>query len=274
MASSQAFDGRAVLVTGGTRGIGRAIAEHLGGLGAAVTITGRDRARGEAVVERLRAGGGQAWFVAADMADAAAVPRAVQEAARNMGGLDVLVNNAAYVGEHSTLLDTPLDEWRTVIDTNLTGTFLASQAAARAMVAANEPGAIVNVLAIQSQLPIGGYGAYVASKGGLDALTRVLALELARHRIRVNGVVVGSVYTEGTREAVGGGQPADPEGVPAALDAAAATLVGRMGRPSEIARAVAFLASDEAAFLTGSLLLADGGRILNRAPDPLIPPQP
>jgi NAD(P)-dependent dehydrogenase (short-subunit alcohol dehydrogenase family) len=143
------------------------------------------------------------------------------------------------------------------------------------MVAQGSGGAIVNILAIQAQLPIAGYGAYVASKGGLDALTRALAVELAPHRIRVNGVVVGSVYSDSTRLVVGTpDDPADPEAVPAALDAAAATLLGRMGRPGDVARLVAFLASDDAAYLTGSLVVADGGRLLNRAPDPLIPRRP
>jgi NAD(P)-dependent dehydrogenase (short-subunit alcohol dehydrogenase family) len=274
MASSQAFDGQVAVVTGGTRGIGRAIAAHLSELGAAVAIVGRDAERGAALVEQLRQHGRHAAFVRADLADAPDAAAAIDRAVAELGRIDLLVNNAAFVGRHSPLLDMPLAEWREVIDTNLTGTFLVSQAAARRMVEQGVDGAIVNVLAIQARLPIAGYGAYVASKGGLDALTRVLAVELARHRIRVNGVVVGSVYSDSTRQVLGGDDGDDPDAVPPALDASAATLVGRMGRPAEIARAVAFLASRDAAYLTGSLLVADGGRLLNRAPDPLIPRQP
>jgi glucose 1-dehydrogenase len=249
MPSSQAFGGRAAIVTGGTRGIGRAIAAHLCGLGAAVALVGRDAERGHAVVAELGRRGGRAVFVSADLARHAQAREAVERAAGELGRVDVLVNNAAGVGRHSPLLDMPLDEWTEVIDTNLTGGFLAAQAAARVMVAQGSGGAIVNILAIQAQLPIAGYGAYVASKGGLDALTRALAVELAPHRIRVNGVVVGSVYSDSTRLVVGTpDDPADPEAVPAALDAAAATLLGRMGRPGDVARLVAFLASDDAAY--------------------------
>jgi NAD(P)-dependent dehydrogenase (short-subunit alcohol dehydrogenase family) len=276
MPSTQTLDGQAAVVTGGTRGIGRAIASHLCGLGATVAVVGRDADRGRAVVDELRGRAGRAIFLAADLADRAEAAGVVDRAVAELGRLDILVNNAAFVGRHSPLLAMPLDEWTEVVDTNLTATFLACQAAARRMVARGAGGAIVNILAIQSQLPIAGYGAYVASKGGLDALTRALAVELAAHRIRVNGVVVGSVYSASTRLVVGadGDEGDEGDAVPPALDASAATLVGRMGRPSEIARVVAFLASEDASYLTGSLLLADGGRLLNRAPDPLVPRQP
>src|SRR5579884_196813 len=226
MPSSQPLSGRGAVVTGATRGIGRAIAAHLCGLGATVALVGRDAERGERVVERLRAAGGRAHFVRADLADRAEAAGVVDRAAAELGRVDLLVNNAASVGHHSPLLEMPLAEWSEVIDTNLTAAFLLSQAAAHRMAADGAGGAIVNVLAIQAQLPIGGYGAYVASKGGLDALTRALAVELAPHRIRVNGVVVGSVFTEGTRLVVGdeGASDDDPDVVPPALDVTAATL--------------------------------------------------
>jgi NAD(P)-dependent dehydrogenase (short-subunit alcohol dehydrogenase family) len=270
---SGAFVGKAALVTGGTRGIGRAIAAHLAAQGGAVAVVGRDSGAGEAVVRQLRERGGEAAFVRADLSSHAEAAAVVDRAVGELGRLDVLVNNAAAVGRHNSLLEMGLDEWAGVLDTNLTATFLVSQAAARAMVGRGAGGAIVNLLAIQSRLPIRGYGAYCASKGGLDALTRALALELAADRIRVNGVVVGSVYSESVRAVLPEELAAsdDLEQVPPALDASAATLVGRMGRPSDVARMVAYLASEEASYLTGSLVVVDGGRLLNRAPDPLIP---
>ena len=263
---------KAAVVTGATRGIGTTIATHLSDLGAAVAIVGRDRARGEVLAGRLRAAGRRAECVPADLSKPAEARRVVEDTLAALGRIDILVNNAASHGRLTRVLDVSLDEWSDVIGTNLTGTFLVSQAAARAMVAQGG-GAIVNLLAIQSQLPIPGYGPYCVSKGGLDALTRVLAVELAGTGIRVNGIVVGSVYSESVRAVLPPELAAsdDLEAVPALLDERAATLIGRMGRPSDIARVVAFLASDDAAYLTGALIAADGGRLLSRKPDPLIP---
>ena len=269
---SAPLETKAAVVTGATRGIGTAIATHLSDLGAAVAIVGRDRARGELLAGRLRAAGRRAEFVPADLSKPAEARRVVEDTLASLGRIDILVNNAASHGRLTRVLDVSLDEWSDVIGTNLTGTFLVSQAAARAMVAQGG-GAIVNLLAIQSQLPIPGYGPYCVSKGGLDALTRVLAVELAGTGIRVNGIVVGSVYSESVRAVLPPELAAsdDLEAVPALLDERAATLLGRMGRPSDIARVVAFLVSDDAAYLTGALIAADGGRLLSRKPDPLIP---
>jgi NAD(P)-dependent dehydrogenase (short-subunit alcohol dehydrogenase family) len=195
----------------------------------------------------------------------------VDRAVAVMGGLDTLVNNAASHGRLQSIQRLSLEDWDSVLATNLTAPFLLSQAAA-AIMAVNGGGVILNVLAIQSGLPARGYGAYAASKGGLDALTRQLAVELADLHIRVNGVVLGAIYSDSVRAALPDvATSEDLEAVPPALDAGAPTLLGRMGRPSDVARLVAFLVSDDAAFMTGSLIVADGGRTLNRAPDPLIP---
>ncbi|HET8998669.1 MAG TPA: SDR family oxidoreductase [bacterium] len=269
---SATFEGRVSLVTGASRGIGKTIATHLSDLGAAVAIVDRDVDRGDALARRLRADGRRAEFVPADLSKPAEARRAVEDALSLLGRIDILVNNAASHGRLTSVLDMGLDEWNEVIGTNLTGTFFVSQAAARAMIPQGG-GVIINLLAIQSQLPISGYGPYCVSKGGLDALTRVLAVELAGTGIRVNGIVVGSVYSESVRAVLPPELAAsdDLEVVPSVLDESAATLVGRMGRPSDIARVVTFLASDDAAYLTGTLLAADGGRQLSRRPDPLIP---
>ena len=270
---SEGLHGRAVLVTGGTRGIGRTIARHLAARGAAVAVLARDAERGRQLVEEIERSGGTAAFVAVDLSARGTVQAAVARAADELGRVDVLVNNAATVGTLKPALELTLEEWVQPIDTNLTGTFLASQAAAHRMLAQGTGGAIVNLLAIQSTLPIQGYTAYCASKGGLEALTRALAVELGPRGIRVNGLVVGSVYSDSVREILPPELAAseDLEQVPSLLDEQAATLVGRMGRPSDIAKVVAFLASDDAAYLAGALVLADGGRVLSRRPDPLIP---
>jgi NAD(P)-dependent dehydrogenase (short-subunit alcohol dehydrogenase family) len=269
---SATFAGRVSLVTGASRGIGKTIATHLSDLGAAVVIVDRDVDRGDTLARRLRADGRRAEFVPADLSNPAEARRAVDNALALLGRIDILVNNAASHGRLTRVLDMSLDEWSEVIGTNLTGTFFVSQATARAMIPQGG-GVIINLLAIQSQLPIPGYGPYCVSKGGLDALTRVLAVELAGTGIRVNGIVVGSVYSESVRAVLPPELAAsdDLEVVPSILDERAATLVGRMGRPSDIARVVTFLASDDAAYLTGTLLAADGGRQLSRRPDPLIP---
>jgi NAD(P)-dependent dehydrogenase (short-subunit alcohol dehydrogenase family) len=263
--------GRRIIVTGATRGIGRTVAIHLAARGAHVVGVGRDAEGGRTLAETAVDGPGSLGFVSADLSDVRDAAGVVERSLETLGGLDAVVNNAASHGTLQPLLGLPLDEWQAVITTNLTATFLVSQAAAPA-IAREGAGSIVNVLAIQSRLPARGYGAYAASKGGLEAFTRVLAVELADLRIRVNGLVLGAVYSDSTRAALPDLATSDDlEAIPPALDQGAPTLLGRMGRPSDVAKVVAFLVSDESSFLTGSMIVADGGRTLSRAPDPLIP---
>ena len=140
-----------------------------------------------------------------------------------------------------------------------------------ALVKSGRPGAIVNILTIQTGLPVPGYCAYIAGKGGLDSLTLGLATDLAPHGIRVNGVRVGSILTENYLAVLPPGLKREvAEGGTAVLDRRAATLLGRMGRPVEIARVVLFLASDRASYLTGSIVRADGGRAISRKVEPLL----
>jgi NAD(P)-dependent dehydrogenase (short-subunit alcohol dehydrogenase family) len=267
------LEGRRILVTGATRGIGSTIALDLARRGASVVGVGRN------VQERARTGHqagdepvrGSLDLIGADLSRPAEAASVVTRAVATLGGLDVLVNNAASHGRLQPILSLSLEDWDSVLATNLTAPFLLSQAAAGVM-AESAGGVILNILAIQSSLPARGYGPYAASKGGLDALTRQLAVELADFHIRVNGLVLGAVYSDSVRAALPEiATSEDLEAVPQALDAGAPTLVGRMGRPSDVAGLVAFLVSDDASFLTGSLVVADGGRSLNRAPDPLIP---
>ncbi len=263
--------GRRIIVTGATRGIVRTVAIHRAGLGARVIGVGRDVERGRTLAEETADHAGSLGFLVADLGDAHDAARIVERSLDVLGGVDAVVNNAASHGRLQPIVALPLEEWQSVLATNLTAPFLVCQAAAPVM-AQTGGGAIVNVLAIQARLPARGYGAYAASKGGLEALTRVLAVELAQSHIRVNGLVLGAVYSDSVRAVLPDvATSEDLEMVPPVLDEGAPTLVGRMGRPSDVAKLVAFLVSDDAAFVTGSLIVADGGRMLSRGPDPLIP---
>lgn len=269
-----ALAGRVAIVTGGARGIGRATAGHLAGLGAAVAICDLDQERGRRTAGELAKHGKVAFFPM-DLGDPAQVDRALEEVESSLGVADILVNNAALVGEPRPALELRLEEWRRVMDVNLTGTFLITQAFARRLAALGRPGAVVNMQAIQPKLPLPGYSAYSISKGGLDAMTRVLAAELAPIGIRVNAIAVGTVFADSMKPLLPEGPEwqgeIDPERPPASLDESAGTLIGRIGRPSDIAKVVGFLVSDDAAYLVGSVIRADGGRLISRRPDPLAP---
>jgi NAD(P)-dependent dehydrogenase (short-subunit alcohol dehydrogenase family) len=262
--------GKVAIVTGGACGIGRAVAMHLATLGVAVVVGDRNVAGGTAVVQAIKSAGGKAHFVEMNLERPEDAFRTVQAATSEFGKLDVLINNAAIEGALRPITDLSLAEWQQVIGTNLTGTFLLSQAAVRQMLIQGTGGAVINILAIQMYSPLPQYSAYCASKGGLLALTRAMAVELTEHGIRVNGVAVGSVYTEtvGAALQVSEGLPDGSNAVPEEADFAAATLLGRMGRPIEIAHIVAFLASEDASYIVGAVISAEGGRLLSRKPDP------
>jgi NAD(P)-dependent dehydrogenase (short-subunit alcohol dehydrogenase family) len=195
--------------------------------------------------------------------DASAV---VERTIERFGRLDILVNCAAVMGALKPIVETSLEDWEQVIRTNVNGTFLVTQAAVRRMLQQGEGGAVVNILAIQALMPLPNHAAYASSKGALNSFTRALAVELAGSGIRVNGIAAGSVYTPGVKEEL-----AQMEADEA--DRSAATLVNRMGRPEEIAKLALFLASDDAAYLAGTIIPADGGRLLSRKPDPFLAAQ-
>lgn len=265
------FAGKVAVVTGGAQGIGGGIAAWLAKHGAAVAIIGRDPQRGEKAVNGLKANGSKASFWRCDLRDTSAVSDTVERIWAADGRIDVLVNNAVDHGPRRALLDYPLEDWERVVTTNITGTFWLTREVVRRMVEAGIRGSIVNILAIQSQIPMATYGPYVASKGALEALTRAMAVEFAEHGIRANGVMVGAIYSGSTRGAQAQADPpggeTDYETVPRTLDEAAPNLVGRMGRPSDVAAVVGMLASSSSTYLTGSVIVVDGGRLLNRGED-------
>jgi NAD(P)-dependent dehydrogenase (short-subunit alcohol dehydrogenase family) len=244
------LDGRVAIVTGAGQNIGRAIALRLAREGAAVAIVDRDAGRAEAVCQEASATGARAVAVVADVSREADVDRAVDRVVAELGDLHVLVNNAAKT-INKPLLETSLDEWEDVIGVTLRSQFLFLRRAAAAMIAGGHGGAIVNMASTSGHRGNVGKGAYPVAKAGVLNLTRVAAVELAPHGIRVN-----SVTPTQSGQPLGYGYQAD---VLERSGPARGIPLGRWGRPEDQANAVLFLASDEAAFITGADLPCDGG---------------
>jgi len=252
---AQQFSGRTVLVTGAARGIGRATAEHFAAAGAHVAVLDRDGAEAETVAAALSSTGARALALAADVSDGAAVRAAVGDCVRVFGGLDVLVNNAGIhfargIDEYSE------DEIDSVLGVNLKGALHAIRAAVPHL--RRSRGAIVTVSSMTGLVGQDRGAVYVATKGALIALTKALALELATDGIRVNCVCPAGVDTPLMRQWAA--TLPDPEAV--LRTQAAMHLANRLATSEEIASAIAFLASPEAAFITGVALPVDGGATL------------
>lgn len=243
--------GKTVLVTGARRGIGRGIAMAAAREGADLAlndVTGEEEL--QAVAAEVTALGRRAVTRIGDVSSPSEVNALVDEVVSFFGGLDVLVNNAG-VESIVPLLDITVDEWTRVTETNLKGEFLCLQAAAREMIRGSRRGAIVNIGSVQAGMALPGRTHYAPSKRAIEALTANAAAELAEQEIRVNCVHPGLIDTDMTA-----GVMQDPEVRPVVLERIA---LGRAGDPDEIGRAVVFLASDEASYITGQSLYVDGG---------------
>lgn len=237
------------LVTGGAQGIGLASAKALAEDGNRLILADIQT---DVVQDTAASLGGDAVGMTCDMGDADAINAMFDKIEAEYGPVSVLVNGAG-VALPGDFLDYELDAFRKVIDINLTGTFLATQRAARTMVEKGIEGAIVNISSVNAQLAIPAIPAYCASKGGVMQVTKVAALALARYNIRVNAVGPGSIDT-----AMMAGVNADPSAMSTAMSR---TPLKRMGTPKEIGDVVAFLASSKASYITGETIYVDGGRL-------------
>jgi NAD(P)-dependent dehydrogenase (short-subunit alcohol dehydrogenase family) len=244
------LDGRTALVTGASSGLGRYFAGVLHEAGARVVLAARRRDRIEAEAARL---GERAHAVAMDVADEASVLAAFDRVADLAGACDVLVNNAGIAAPRPAL-EITATEWDAVLDVNLRGAFLVAREAARRLVAAGRPGSIVNIASILGERVIGGVASYTASKAGLLHLTRSLALELARHRIRVNALAPGYIATE-----INAGF-FDTEAGKAMIRRIPQR---RLGEPADLAGPLLLLASDAGAHMTGATVTVDGGHAIS-----------
>jgi glucose 1-dehydrogenase len=250
---SMRLENKVAIVTGGAHGIGLAVAKRYVAEGARVTIADVDSAAGEAAAKAL---GNSARFVATDVGDARAAEHVVAETCRAFGDLDILVNNAGII-HGADFLDLAEADFDRVLRVNLKGAFLVGQAAARRMVAQVEagkpPGSIINMSSINAVVAIANHTPYCVSKGGVDQLTKVMALALAPHGIRVNAIGPGSIMTDILKAVA-----TDKEAKRRIL---ARTPLGRIGEPDEIAAIAVFLASADASYITGETIYADGGRL-------------
>ncbi len=253
---ARTLGGKVAVVTGASSGIGRAIARRLAADGARMLVAdlrshpreGHHEEGGPAsTVDLIRAAGGEAMFVEADVGQASDMESAASVAVDELGGLDIMVNNAGIWHGHRTILEETEAEFDSTIATNLKGVWLGCKVAISNMVRFGKGGSVVNIASIAGMVGLAAEPAYSASKGGVIGLTRQLAIDYADHRIRVNAVSPGFVETSLSRAVIGVNPEHDLTPWP------------RLGTVSDVASAVSFLASDQSEWMTGAVLVVDGG---------------
>jgi NAD(P)-dependent dehydrogenase (short-subunit alcohol dehydrogenase family) len=261
------LEGKVAVITGGASGIGRSCAERFAREGANVVVADLDEARGAETVAMVKGLGQEATFVRTDTSKEADCEALADAAVTKFGQIDVLVaaagiSHALYVSgsepsevsgerEASFLLNKPAEYWEKVLSVNLTGVMLTDKAVARRMIAGGRPGSIINIASGAAKIPLPGAADYCVSKAGVWMLTKVLALEVARHQIRVNAIGPGFIETPMTAS-----MRADEQRV---RQLVSGIPLGRLGQPSDIANTALFLASDEASYFTGEIIFPDGG---------------
>ncbi|QNK59119.1 SDR family NAD(P)-dependent oxidoreductase [Paenibacillus sp. PAMC21692] len=240
------------LVTGGSSGIGQAIAYRFAREGARVTVSGNERKALDETVQSIFDFGGKATAVLADVRSKADVERMAAEAVAAFGPIDTLVNSAG-VCKPAPFLDIEEADWDLHIDVNLKGTFLCAQAVAREMIKQGK-GSIIHISSVNGLAAEGDQVHYNASKAGINSLTMSMALELAPHGIRVNGICPGFIHTRLTQPLIDNPQAIEPylRTIP----------LGRIGNPEEIAAAALYLASDDSSYMTGHSMVVDGGQFI------------
>lgn len=240
------LSGRVALVTGSTRGIGRAIAETLIGCGARVAIVGRDRAKASEASDAIGGAGG----FACDVGDPASVESLVADVEKAVGGIDILVNNAGLTRDN-ILFRLKNEDWDAVLDANLRGAFVAIRSASRGMIK-RRWGRIVNIASVVGIVGNKGQANYAASKAGLIGLTKSVAKELASRNVLANVVAPGFIATDMTATMTAEARAMLSKQIP----------LERLGTPADVAGTVAFLASDAASYITGQVIVVDGGMVM------------
>lgn len=246
------LEGKVAVVTGAAQGLGRACAECMAAEGAKIVVSDVNADGGEAVAAAIRNAGGEARFIACDVGDKTQVEAMIAGAVAAYGRLDSAVANAGIVN-FADFLELEEDDFDAVLRVNLKGVFLTGQAAARQMVKQGGGGTIINMSSINAVVAIPNILPYVTAKGGVNQLTKAMALALADKGIRVNGIGPGSIATEMAQAVL-----SDPEKARGALSR---TPMGRFGEPEEVGKVAVFLASDDASYMTGEIVYVDGGRL-------------
>ena len=247
------LDGKIVIITGGTHGIGEETAILFASRGAKVVIVGRDENKASEIVKQAK---GNIEFLKCDLSDRKQLLDLCRTIDTKFPSVDVLINNASRNSRFS-VLNLEVEEWDRMLELNMTSVFLLTKTVANKMVKNGIRGRIINIGAVQSFFPLDSSFSYSSVKGALRSMTKSMAVDLSPHGILVTLVMPGPIYAK-----------ADSDEPSHDLDSRAATLVGRMGRKSEVAELLEFLSSDRNTFMTGNEIVIDGGRTISRKPDP------
>lgn len=245
--------GKTAIVTGSPKGIGKAIAERFGKEKMNVIINYHsDPAGAMETVDHIKQSGGNAHAVGADVSKEEGVKALLEAAVQHFGTIDVMVNNSGFNGKSALPHELSLDDWKKVIDVNLTGAFLGAKEAIRYMLEHGKKGSILNISSVHQQIPRPTNVQYSASKGGMKLLTETLAINYAEKGIRINAIAPGTIATESNDDLEGSHKAAQLRKIP----------MNAFGTPEQVAQAAAWIVSDEASYVTGATLFVDGGMTL------------